>query len=428
MQDRSGAIAQVSAREILDSRGRPTVEARVRLAGGVEARAAAPCGASTGAAEAKALRDGGARFEGLGVRRAVEGVAREISPALTGRDVADQAGLDARLRALDGTADLSRLGANAVVAVSMALVRASAAAMGQPLWRRIADLAQAGEPRLPVPMVNILSGGAHARGATDIQDVLIIPIGAGDWAQALDHAWRVRAAAEALCAERGLPTLLADEGGLAPGLAPEPAFALVVEAIERAGLRPGEDVALALDLAASGLLQGDGRYVFAAESLTLAPADLIARLEGWIRRWPIVSIEDPLGEEDWPAWSGLASRVAPVQLIGDDLFVTRASRIRRGVETGAADAALIKIDQNGVFTGACEALLAARSAGLAAIASARSGETADAFLADFAVGTGAGQVKIGSLRNAERLTKYDRLGEIAGAALRYDGWRGRKDG
>ena len=431
MPPSSAAIATIRAREILDSRGRPTVEAEVGLTGGAVGRASAPSGASRGAAEAFELRDGDpGRHAGLGVRRAVAGVNDEISSALRGRDALDQAGIDAALRALDGTANLSRLGGNAILAVSIATVRAAAAALGQPLHRRLADIAGVADPALPTPMVNILSGGLHAGRGMDVQDFLVMPIAADGWSQAFDRVCRVRASAAALCEEAGLPTLLADEGGLSPGFADsEAALGLMVRAIERAGLRPGEEAAIALDIAASSLVDDAGGYVFRRAGRVFDSAAMIDMLTDWTARFPIVSIEDGLGEEDWGAWPPLTRALGHVQLVGDDLFATQPDRIAHGAAIGAANAALIKINQNGTLTGTLEAVAAARAAGFATVISARSGETEDPFIADLATGLAGGQIKVGSVRNSERMAKYNqllRLEEEVSAFTPFGGAKGRR--
>ncbi len=416
-------IRDLFGREILDSRGRPTVEAEVWLAGGAYARASVPSGASTGAAEAHELRDGDPeRHAGLGVRRAAGHVGGEIRAALIDLSANDQADIDRRLAALDGTPSLSRLGANALLAVSLAVARAGARAAGQPLWRRLADIASVAEPSLPMPMVNILSGGLHARQGMDVQDFLVIPVGAETYSQAIDWALRVRAAAEALMADAGLPTLLADEGGLSPGFTDSrDALILMVRAIEGAGLRLGEDAAIGLDIAASGLVRADGDYRLERADRTCSPEAMIDLLAGWARDYPIVSIEDGLAEEDWAHWPALTRALGHIQLIGDDLFCTNAARIARGLREGCANSALIKVNQAGTLTRALDALAAARRGGMSGVVSARSGETEDDFIADLAVGTAAGQIKIGSVRNAERLTKYNRLSRIEADGLPFAG-------
>jgi enolase len=406
------SIATVNARQVFDSRGRPTVEAEVRLVGGASGRASSPSGASRGAAEVWELRDGDpAHFGGLGVGKAVASVNAEIGPALIARDGLDQIGLDALLRQLDGTPQLTRLGGNAILAVSIAAARAGAEALGKPLWRRLSELSGgAAPPSMPLPMVNLLSGGLHASRGMDVQDFLVMPIGAATYSEALEWALRIRAAAAKICEQRAITTLLADEGGLSPGFADsDQALELMVRAIERAGLRPGVDAAIALDIAASALMDDQGRYVFQRAGKVMDAGVLMDLLENWAARWPIVSIEDGLGEEDWAHWPELTRRLGHLQLIGDDLFATQADRVARGAREGSANAALIKINQNGTLTGTFEAIAAARAAGFATVISARSGETEDAFIADLAVGVGGGQIKIGSVRGGERMAKYNQL-------------------
>jgi enolase len=417
-------IASIKARQILDSRGRPTVEAEIGLDDGRMARASVPSGASTGKAEAVELRDGGEAWGGLGVSRAVASVMNEIAPALTGRDVCDQAGLDVRMREIDGTANLARLGGNATLAVSLAAVRASALVTGQPLFRRIAELAGV-TPTMPMPMVNILSGGLHAGRGMDVQDFLMIPVGANSYAQALDWVCRVRLSATALCAERGITTLLADEGGLSPGFeTSEEALALMVKAFERAGLEPGKDAAIALDIASSSLVNDAGDYPFVRQGRTYTAAEMITLQKSWIADFPIVSIEDGLGEDDWDNWPAMTAALGQIQLVGDDLFATQPARIDRAVAAGICNAALIKVNQNGTFTGTLDAIRSARAGGYATVISARSGETEDDFLADLAVGVAGGQIKIGSVRNSERLSKYNQLLRLEEEGLDWSGTSG----
>jgi enolase len=405
------AIRSVRGRQILDSRGRPTVEAEVTLEGGARAVASAPAGASRGSAEAFELRDADlAHFEGRGVRAAASNVGGELGRALSGHDARDQAGVDTLMREVDGTPQLSRLGGNAILAISIAVARAAAMALGQPLHLRLAELAGTSEPRMPMPMVNILSGGLHAGRGMDVQDFLVIPVGASSYGEALEWACRVRDAAARLCSERGLPTLLADEGGLSPGFADSiEALDLMVRAIEGAGLHAGEDVAIALDIASSSLVDETGKYRFARAGRRMTSTGMIDLLGDWASRYPIVSIEDGLHEEDWAYWPTLTTGLGHIQLIGDDLFATQPARIGRGIAEGAANAALIKINQNGTLTGTLEAMAIARDGGMACVVSARSGETEDSFIADLAVATGAGQIKIGSVRNSERMAKYNQL-------------------
>jgi enolase len=417
-------ITRIHARQILDSRGRPTVEAEIALENGVTVRASVPSGASTGQAESVELRDGGETWGGLGVSKAVGHVRGEIARLLTGHDVLEQEALDARLREADGTPNFARLGANAALAVSLAAVRAGAAARGQPLHQRIAELAGV-TPTLPMPMVNILSGGLHAGRGMDIQDFLVIPVGAGSYSQALDWICRVRATAAALCAEQGITTLLADEGGLSPGFErPEEALALMVAAFERAGLSPGRDAAIALDVAAASFTDAQGRYALNRQNRLMASADMIALQRQWVTDYPVISIEDGLGEEDWANWTAMTRALPSIQLVGDDLFATQTARIARGIREGIANAALIKVNQNGTFSGALQAIRTARAAGYATVISARSGETEDDFLADFAVGTAGGQIKVGSVRNSERLAKYNQLLRLEETGLGWSGTRG----
>ncbi len=408
-------IAGVKARQILDSRGRPTVEADVTLAGGATGRASVASGASTGRSEAHELRDGdGSFYFGRGVSNAVAHINHDIAAAVRGRDAADQAGLDDRMCDLDGTPKLERLGANAVLAVSLAACRAVATANDQPLYRRIADLAGAATPLLPLPMVNILSGGLHAGRGMDVQDFLVMPLSAPDYATALHDVVKVRHAAEAVVREHGAPVLLADEGGLSPGCSSaQDALRLMVEAIARAGLAPGRDIGIAIDVAATSLLGGDGRYVLARERRNCSSAEMIDMVARWTEAFPVVSVEDGLHDEDWTHWPELTARLGRIQVVGDDLFSTNPDRIRRGIAVGAANAVLIKPNQNGTLSGTLEAIAAARGGGYATVISARSGETEDSFIADLAVGAAGGQIKIGSVRNTERLAKYNQLLRIA---------------
>ncbi|UEM01747.1 phosphopyruvate hydratase [Skermanella rosea] len=404
-------ITAVRARQILDSRGRPTVEADVMLEGGAMGRASVPSGASTSRSEAHELRDGdAASYFGRGVSKAVANVAEEIAPLLRGRDADDQTGIDGAMQALDGTPRLERLGANAVLAVSLATCRAAAEADREPLYRRLGALAGAGDPVLPLPMVNILSGGLHAGRGMDVQDFLAVPLSASDYPTALHDIIRVRAAAEEVVSRYGAPVLLADEGGLSPGCpSAEIALGLMVEAIERAGLSPGRDIGIAIDVAATSLLGADGSYGLSREGRSLDSAGMIDTIEGWIERFPIVSVEDGLHDEDWGYWPDLTRRLSRIQVVGDDLFSTNPERIRRGMDLGAANSVLIKLNQNGTLTGTLEAIATARAGGYSTVISARSGETGDSFMSDLAVGAIGGQIKIGSVRNTERLEKYNQL-------------------
>jgi enolase len=406
------AIHLLRARQILDSRGRPTVEVDVRLADGSLGRASVPSGASTGTHEAHELRDGGPSYEGRGVRHAVANVHGEIAAAMQGRDACDQRGVDAQLVELDGTVRLERLGANAVLGTSLAVCRAAAASRGQPLFSYIAGLAGTQKIAMPMPMVNILSGGLHAGRGMDVQDFLAIPARANSIDEAIDLVGRVRSAAVRVMEGRGLSTLLADEGGLSPGLASgREALQLLVESVEAAGLRPGADIVIAIDVAATALWDRvAGGYRLAREGRIATSDEMIAMAEGWVNEFPVVSIEDALDEEDWSGWRRLTERLGRrIRLVGDDLFTTNLERVRRGIAQGVANGVLVKLNQNGTLTGTLDVVIAARAAGYAPVISARSGETEDPFIADLAVGTAAGQIKIGSVRCGERLAKYNQL-------------------
>jgi enolase len=411
------SIHSIHGRQVLDSRGRPTVEVEVTLNGGAAARASVPSGASTGTHEAHELRDGDmAFFNGLGVTAAAGHVNGEIAAALTGRDALDQVSCDTLLRELDGTTTLSRLGANAILGTSLAICRASAKHIGQPLFRRIADLAGVTGPVLPMPMVNIISGGLHARHGMDVQDFLIIPVGASTMLEAIHLAARIRDATTAVCADGGLPTLLADEGGLSPGCRTgREALELLMTGIERAKLEPGRDVAIAIDVAATSLYdRATGTYQLRREGRTASRDDMIDLVTSWIDEFPILSIEDPLDEEDWAGWTELTSRIGGrVHLIGDDLFTTNAERLGKGIASSCATGILVKLNQNGTLTGTLQVVALAREAGYVPVVSARSGETEDDLLADLAVGTAARQIKVGSVRSSERLAKYNQLLRIA---------------
>jgi enolase len=411
---RSADILHVRGRQILDSRGRPTVEVDVELRDGSQGRACAPSGASTGRHEVLELRDGDdGLHEGRGVSKAVNNINGEIAGLLKGRPATSQAGLDEALRAQDGTANLSRLGANAIIATSLAVCRAAAIHERLPLHRYIAQLVGTTRTSMPMPMTNILSGGAHARRSMDFQDFLAVPIGAKDYAEALNMLTRVRSAASELLADDGITTLLADEGGLSPGYpSADEAFQLMVRAFERAKLRPGHDVAIAIDVAASEFYR-DGKYHLVGEQRTLDGEEMAEFLGDFIRRYPLISIEDAFDQDDWSSWTAFTKRFPNVQIVGDDLFATNPERITQGIEVGAANAALIKVNQNGTLSGAFEAMKRARAGGYATVVSARSGETEDSFIADLAVGSDAGQIKIGSVRNSERLGKYNQLTRIA---------------
>ena len=409
------AIAQVTGRQILDSRGRPTVEVDVVLRDGSFGRAAAPSGASTGRHEAWELRDRDpACYRGLGVSGAVQNVRTLIARGICGLDAQDQAAVDAAMVALDGSPRLDTLGANAVLATSLAVAHAAAISAGVPLHRHIhALLGVPGRPMtMPMPMTNILSGGAHAGRSMDVQDFLVMPIGARSYAEALHMICEVRQTAAALMAESGLSTLLADEGGLSPGFADvEAALELMVRSFEAAGLRPGHDVAIALDVAASELHEG-GTYTLARAGRSLSADGMVDLFDTLTDRYPVVSIEDALDQDDWSGWRTATRTLSRIQLVGDDLFVTNPDRIRRGIDEQVGNAVLIKLNQNGTLSGTLDAIRTAWSGGMACVVSARSGETEDSTIADLAVGSGAGQIKIGSVRSSERLAKYNQLSRI----------------
>jgi enolase 1/2/3 len=417
-------IISVHAREILDSRGNPTIEADVTLASGAAGRAAVPSGASTGEHEAVELRDGDPkRFGGKGVLEAVKNVNEVIGPRLEGMSAEEQIAVDNALLDLDGTPNKSHLGANATLAVSLAVARAAAQDAGLTLYRYL------GGPVtyvLPVPMMNILNGGAHAANTVDFQEFMIVPIGAETFPEGLRCGVEVFHALKKVLAKRGLSTAVGDEGGFAPNLASdEAALEAVMAAIEAAGFEPGKDVAIALDPAASELYQ-DGKYVFKKSGAGAKSADeMVALYKSWIDRYPIVSIEDGLAEDDWTGWAKLTEALtARVQLVGDDLFCTNVERLNRGIEEGVANAILIKLNQIGTLTETLECIAQARSNGYGAVISHRSGETEDTFIADLAVATGVGQIKTGSASRTDRVAKYNQLLRIAeelGDAAFYPG-------
>ena len=417
-------VAALRAREVLDSRGNPTLEVDAVLEDGALGRAIVPSGASTGKAEALELRDGDPRrYLGRGVLNAVANVEQEIARALRGLEAGDQKAIDERLRALDGTENKRRLGANALLGVSLAVARAAAASAGLPLYRYLGG---AGAVELPVPMVNILSGGVHGGGNVDFQDYLVVPLRATRYAQAIEDVTAVYRAMKEVLKSRGIYRAgVADEGGYAPCLpSNEAGFELMVEAIERAGLEPGKDAALAVDVAASQFSR-DGRYSLAVEGLELKASELIERFEAWANRYPLVSIEDGLGEEDWEGWRVLTGKLGGrCQLLGDDLFVTNVNRLRKGIEARVANAVLVKMNQVGTLTETLELVELARRHGYRTVISARSGETEDDSMADLAVATRASQIKIGAITRSERLAKYNRLFRIEEALGENAEYRG----
>ncbi|QDF96311.1 phosphopyruvate hydratase [Azoarcus sp. DD4] len=402
-------ITHIEGLEILDSRGNPTLQATVTLASGHRGRAAVPSGASTGRREALELRDGDpARFSGKGVLRALAHVEGPILTALRGRDATRQAEIDAVLCELDGTAGKSRLGANAVLAVSLACAHAAAAALGRPLYRHLAPDAR--PPLLPVPLMNVINGGAHANNSLDIQECMIVPYGFERFRDALRAGVAVFHALRGLLDRHGFPTAVGDEGGFAPNvLHTRHALDLIVEAIGAAGYQPGSEVALALDCASSEFHR-DGRYRLPDEGLDLSPAEFSGYLAGLVGDYPVISIEDGMAEDDWAGWGQLTDRLGRrVQLVGDDLFVTHEETLARGIERGIANAILIKPNQVGTLTETHAAMALARRHGYAAIVSHRSGETGDTTIADLAVATACGQIKTGSASRSDRVEKYNRL-------------------
>ncbi|MCZ6546115.1 MAG: phosphopyruvate hydratase [Chloroflexi bacterium] len=401
-------IVEVAAREILDSRGNPTVEAEITLIDGVSGRAIVPSGASTGAHEAVERRDGDAgRYGGKGVLKAVAAVNSEIRDLLVGRDASDQVGIDESLIELDGTANKERLGANAILGVSLAAAHAAASELGQPLY------AYLGGPMartLPVPMANILNGGKHARESTDFQEFMVMPLGATTFREGLRMISEVYQTLKSTLAERGLSTGIGDEGGFAPSLPTnEAAIEVILEAIEGAGYRPGPDIALALDPAMTELYE-DGRYTLQSENRSLDASELVELWQGWVERYPIVSLEDGMAEDDWDGWAELTAAVGDrAQIVGDDLLVTNPERLARGIAQHSANSILIKVNQIGTLTEALRAIALAHRAGWSTVISHRSGETEDTTIADLAVATNSGLIKAGAPARSERVAKYNRL-------------------
>ncbi len=415
-------IEQVHGRQILDSRGNPTVEVELKLRSGASGRAAVPSGASTGEFEATELRDGGKAWQGKGVTQAVANVNGEIADAVRGLQASDQAGLDRTLIDLDGTPNKSRLGANAILGVSLAAAQAQAAQESKPLWRYLG-----GESAhvLPVPMMNVLNGGAHADNRVDFQEFMVVPLGAASFAQCLRMGTEVFHALKATLKSRGMSTAGGDEGGFAPDLdSNEQALQMLVEGIQAAGYEPGEQVAIALDPATSELYE-DGAYVLEHEQRTLSGAELASYWAELAARYPVVSIEDGMAEEDWDGWKALTEQVGErVQLVGDDLFVTNTKRLARGIELGVANSILIKVNQIGTLTETLAAIEMAHKAGYTAVMSHRSGETEDVTIADLAVATGCGQIKTGAPSRSDRVAKYNqllRIEEQLGASATFPG-------
>lgn len=421
------SISHVHAREILDSRGNPTVEVEVTTSTGLIGRAAVPSGASTGAREALELRDGDAkRYLGKGVKKAVTAVNQSIAPAIRGMDLFGQRALDARMIALDGTADKSALGANAILGVSLAAAKAGALACGQPLFRYLGGV---NAHLLPTPMMNILNGGAHADNNVDIQEFMILPVSAASVAEAVRMGAEVFHQLKKVLSKRGLNTAVGDEGGFAPNLASnEEALQVILQAIENAGYAPGEDIYLGLDCASSEFFVADtGRYDLKGEGRVMSREELIAYYQGLCARYPILSIEDGCAEGDWEGWRLLTQALGDkVQLVGDDLFVTNPAILAEGVRNGIANAILVKVNQIGTLTETLDAVELARQSGYPSVISHRSGETEDVTIADLAVAVNAGQIKTGSLNRSDRIAKYNqllRIEESLGSAARYAGKR-----
>jgi enolase len=404
-------ISSIHARQILDSRGNPTVEVEVALESGARGVAMVPSGASTGEFEAVELRDGGDQWVGKGVTKAVANVNGEIAAALTGARAAEQGALDETMIELDGTPNKGRLGANALLGVSLAAARAAAADSQQPLYRYLAELYGGGEPNvLPVPMMNVLNGGAHADNSVDFQEFMVVPAGAQSFSECMRFGVEVFHALKKSLAARGLATAVGDEGGFAPNLeSNEAALQAVLEGVEAAGYRPGTDVFIALDPATSEIYE-NGSYVLEHEGRTLSPAEMAAYWSELAGKYPILSIEDGMDEEDWDGWKLLTETLGDrVQLVGDDLFVTNPKRLRRGIELGVGNSILVKVNQIGTLSETLEAIRIARDAGYSAVISHRSGETEDTTIADLAVATGAGQIKTGAPSRSDRVAKYNRL-------------------
>ena len=402
------AIVDIVGREILDSRGNPTVECDVLLESGTMGRAAVPSGASTGSREAIELRDGDkSRYGGKGVLRAVEHINTEISEAVLGLDASEQAFLDKTLVDIDGTENKSRLGANAMLAVSMAVARAAAEESGLPLYRYFGGM---GQMSLPVPMMNVINGGSHADSSVDMQEFMIIPVGAPSFREALRYGAEVFHALKKIIDAKGMPTSVGDEGGFAPNVAShEAAIQLILEAIDQAGYTAGEQIAIGLDCAASEFYK-DGKYELAGEGLSLTAPEWTDILATWVDKYPILSIEDGMAEADWDGWKLLAERLGKkVQIVGDDIFVTNTKIIQQGIERGVANSVLIKINQIGTLSETFAAIEMAKRAGWTNVISHRSGETEDSTIADIAVGTNAGQIKTGSLSRSDRIAKYNQL-------------------
>src|SRR5262249_2661908 len=431
----STKISKVHARQVLDSRGNPTVEADVLLESGILGRAAVPSGASTGEHEALELRDGdNSKYLGKGTLKAVANIYNEIAKGVSGFDAADQRGLDHKMISLDGTPTKARLGANAILAVSMAAARAAAGALKQPLYKYLSRYSsEKSASILPVPMMNILNGGAHADSSVDFQEFMVMPVGASSFSEALRWGVEIFHSLKSALKKRGYNTAVGDEGGFAPSCkSNEEAIQIVLEAISAAGYKPGEQVSIALDPAASEFYdKASGKYVFKrSDKATHSSGDMAAYWTKWAEKYPIVSIEDGMAEDDWAGWKSLTESIGSrsskrkIQLVGDDLFVTNTERLARGIKEGVANAILIKLNQIGSVTETIDAIELARKSGYHSIISHRSGETEDTFIADLAVATGAGQIKTGSASRTDRVAKYNqllRIEEELGSAARFPG-------
>jgi enolase len=417
------SIEHMVGREVLDSRGNPTVEVEVYLASGAEGRAIVPSGASTGQFEAVELRDGQARFGGKGVVQAVDNVNGEIREALIGFDATEQREIDTQMDQLDGTGNKGRLGANAILGVSLAVAKAAADELALPLYRYVGGT---NAHVLPVPMLNVLNGGVHADNNVDFQEFMVMPVGAASFGEALRWGVETYHALKVVLHERGLSTAVGDEGGFAPNLGSnEEAVQVLVEAIERAGFQAGDDMALALDVASSEFF-ADGRYSLAGEGRELSPSELVALLAELCARYPIVSVEDGCAEEDWDGWAELSKVLGDrVQLVGDDVFVTNVERLQRGIETGVANSILVKVNQIGTLTETLDTVELATRAGYTSVMSHRSGETEDATIADLAVATNCGQIKTGAPARSDRVAKYNQLLRIEEDLGETAAFRGR---
>lgn len=409
-------ITSIVAQEILDSRGNPTVETTLTLENGMSTTAAVPSGASTGSREALELRDGDSkRFGGKGVLKAVANVNEVIAPAIVGMDVNDQAGIDGKMLEMDGTDMKENLGANAILSISMAVTKAAAMANNMPLYAYVAKLfgRSADSYLMPIPMMNVLNGGKHAIKSTDMQEFMVMPIGAPSIQEAVRWGSEVFQALGKILKEMGQATTVGDEGGYAPSLPTnQTPLELIIKAIEKCGYVPGKDIAIALDPASTEFFE-DGKYQLKTENRSLSSEEMIELYKGWVEKFPIVSLEDGLAEEDWDGWTKLTAAVgSKIQIVGDDLFVTNPKWVKKGIELKAGNSVLVKVNQIGTITETIETINTARAAGMSAVVSHRSGETEDTFIADFVVGAGTGQIKTGSLSRSERIAKYNRLMRI----------------